>query len=221
MEVLVATMLTTLFELECKEFEKKFPKENVREQLEYGNRFLSAGALEMEVTDTLTVGNVPYSMSKDQLSAEFSKRGIEVADMDIRDRYAKRKKGGKRLLNRETFVKLMCVTAVEKAVEVTNGIYVRGSQGEARQITVAASDVQLNAAKHSPKKLSRERKGKSRRARASGGAGGDASGSTVSSKATSGATAATSPRTSNPNPRTASSPRKKASSPRPKAGSND
>ena len=127
MEELVTEMMTALFELECKEFKKGFPKENVREELECGNRFLSAGALEMEVTDTLTVTDLPYSMTEEQTRAEFAKHGINVVNVKIRDNYSKTNKRGHRFLNREVLVKLSSAAAVENAVEVMNGITVTGS----------------------------------------------------------------------------------------------
>jgi hypothetical protein len=184
MEELVTEMMTALFELECKEFKKEFPKENVREELECGNRFLSAGALEMEVTDTLTVTDLPYSMTEEQTRAEFAKHGINVVNVKIRDNYSKTNKRGHRFLNREVLVKLSSAAAVENAVEVMNGITVTGSKGKPRQITVATSDVQLKADTLSPKKKTKRRE----QGRVSGGAGDDrASGGAHGGRASGGA----------------------------------
>jgi hypothetical protein len=201
MEELVTEMMTALFELECKEFKNAFPKYNVREELECGNRYLSAGALEMEVTDTLTVTDLPYSMTEEQTSAEFAKHGIDVVNVKIRDSYSKTNKRGIRFKNREVRVKLASTAAAENAVEVMNGVTVTGSTGKPRQITVATSDVQLKA-EPSPKKGRRTQgnvprgagsgkaSGSAGSGKASGGAGGGkASGGAGGGKASGGASA--------------------------------
>jgi hypothetical protein len=103
--------LDKLFELECRLLETKFP--GVREQLEYGNRFLSAQQLEMEVTDMLTIENFPYAMNEKQLRVQFSQHGIEVVNIEIIDRKATASQSKKR----EVFVKLASAAMVEEAVQ--------------------------------------------------------------------------------------------------------
>jgi hypothetical protein len=151
MQGMVTAMLDALFELECQELENCFPDESVREQLEFGNRFLSNGDLEMDVTDTLTVENVPYAMNEKQLRAEFTKRGVEVEKIEFRDREAT----SAQLKKREVFVKLASAAMVEEAVTKMDKLMLKE-----RKIRVAASDVQLKAAEHSPRK---KRDGRSRR----------------------------------------------------------
>jgi hypothetical protein len=191
MEELMTEMMTALFDSECKEFKNEFLEDNVREELECGNRFLSAGALEMEVTDTLTVTDLPYSMTEEQMSAEFAKHGINVVNVKIRDSYSKTNERGSRFKNREVRVKLASTAAAENAVEVMNGVTVTGSTGKPRQITVATSDVQLKADKPSPKKGRRTQGNVPRGAdsgKASGSAGGGkASGGAGGGKASGGA----------------------------------
>ena len=176
MAEMVTEMFYKLFDLEMRLFDEEFgERENVRDQRRYGGRFLRAADLEMEVTDTLQIEELPYSYTKEKLLALCKEHGVEVGEVTIRDRDAQNTKRGKGFKVRDGFVKLKgydvgasdvdstgetvsgtlytrtdvlanLAKMVEQAVEKLNNLSVEGSDGNKRKIRVKASDKRISPA---------------------------------------------------------------------------